>query len=322
MSPPSRAPFRPFRGGPRAAWALALLAGCSTPLLDQPAQTRQTSVPLAPLVHVSSSPDGSSHQWSALFWLFGQDVEGQREHARALPFWWRDHEPPYRERTLVLPFWYSEDTPAARTRFWSLLYGYTESDELRTDYVLPPLFVLERGPGADYRRAALLLAFDWRAEGEAHDLVLLNLLGLATGLRAQTGRPAEGETVGALGRTSSRRIELLNVLGIVSLFGYDDVGDRREWRLGTLFSNEVMSLARSWRSRGDDPFVREWIFPVYMNVADASGGFHWLGPLWGGFSDTASGRATDWWLAGLLARTRAPEGETWRVLGLPVVSPD
>jgi hypothetical protein len=61
--------------------------------------------------------------------------------------------------------------------------------------------------------------------------------------------------------------------------------------------------------------VREWVFPVYMNVQDPGSGWEYIGPLWGEWHDDAE--RTDWWLLGLVAHTTAPEGDTWRVLGPP-----
>jgi hypothetical protein len=115
---------------------------------------------------------------------------------------------------------------------------------------------------------------------------------------------------------------LLNAFGIVAAFGYDDVGDRREIRALTLFSNEVLSIFRSWRGRGgEDPFVREWLFPLYMNVQDVDGGWWYAGPLWGRIDDHVGDTSTDWWLLGLLSRNTSAEGDTWSLLGLPIVSP-
>jgi hypothetical protein len=56
-----------------------------------------------------------------------------------------------------------------------------------------------------------------------------------------------------------------------------------------------------------------------MNVQDPGSGWAYVGPLWGEWHDDAA--RTDWWLLGLLAHTTAPEGDTWRVLGLPIISP-
>ncbi len=192
---------------------------------------------------------------------------------------------------------------------------------MRTDYVLLPLFYRTASKTTDDGRSGLFCIYDWKRTGATRDVTFVTLLGLATLFHGQFGLPPDGETVPALGRSSSRRFEILNLLGIVSLFGYDDVGDRREIRAFTLFSNEVLSPLRSWRGRGDDPFVREWIFPLYMNVGDAAGGWYYVGPLWGGFRDAEPAREPTWWAAGLLSRTTAPEGDTWRVLGLPVAGP-
>jgi len=298
---------------------LALLAACTGPLLDQPGKLRQHELFLPPLVTVAESPDGSSWSWDALFWLAGQDVEGDRRHARALPLWWHDSEPPYANQTLLFPLWYSRDSADSRTRFWSLAYGYVEGRETSSRYVLPPLFWIEDAHDGSYHRSSLLLAWDELRRGEQRDVRIVTLLGLATGLRVQSGLPAAGEAVGDLGRTSSRRVSALELLGLVGAFGWDDAGDRRDVRVLTLLSSERLSLFRSWRGRGDDPFVREWLFPLYMNVQDAAGGWSYVGPLWGAWSDGE--RRTDWWALGLLARTRAPEGDTWRVLGLPVAGP-
>ena len=308
---------RPRR--PLALAALLLLAGCTSPLLDQPSKARQHSVFLPPLLTVSSSPDGTSHQWSALIWLVGQDVESQRRHSRALPIWWHDSEPPYLETTLLFPLWFERKAQDSTTRFYSLLYGYVDTPELYTGYVLPPLLWWEYSKDGTYRQSGVFLLWNDERQGEQYEFTLLTLLGLATGVHVQLGLPPEGETVPALGRTSSRRIEALDILGIVTAFGYDDVGDRRDIRLLTLLSSDTLSLFRSWRGRGDDPFVREWLFPVYMNVQDPGEGWKYVGPLWGEWH--GGGERTDWWLLGLLSRHEAPEGNTWRILGLPVVSP-
>ena len=306
---------------PVSVLALAVLVGCAEPLLDEPGKVRAREVLLPPLYTSSRSADGTSYDWNALFWLVGRDVEATRSHARALPFYWHDDDPPYRERTLWFPFWYERHTANEEARFWSILYGYEDSPEVHSDYVLLPLFYSTRSKVSDYHRSGLLFLYDWKHDSTRNDVTFLSLLGLVTLFHGEFGLPPEGETVPALGRESSRRFELGNILGLITLFGYDDVGDRRELRAFTLFSSEVLSPLRSWRGRGDDPFVREWVFPLYMNVGDRDGGWYYVGPLWGGFRDTASGHDTQWWLAGLLARTQAPEGDTWRVLGIPVSSP-
>lgn len=293
-----------------------LLAGCSGPLLDRPSAARRTELFLPPLVTVAESPDGSSWSWSALFWLLGAEGEATRRHARALPLWWHDSEPPYLEQTLLFPLWYQRRSTDSQAWFASLLYGRIEGPELRSDYVLPPVFWMERAHDGSYRRSSLLLAWDETRRGAQYDVSAVTLLGLATLLRWQGGLPPQGEAVGAEGRDSSRRVELADVLGLVTLGGWDDVGDRRDLRLLTLFSNERWSLVRSWRGRGADPFVREWLFPLYVRVDDGTEGWRYFGPLWGGWHD--AGGSTDWWAAGLLSRSRGPEGTTWRVLGLPV----
>jgi len=298
---------------------LLLLGGCTSPLLDSPSKQRQTKFFLPPVLTVGVSPDGTSWDWNALMWLAGQDVESDRRHSRLLPIWWHDSEPPYLETTLLFPLWFERKTPDTTTRFFSLLYGYVDGPELRTDYVLPPIFWTEHSHDGSYRQTGVFLLWNDKRQGEQYEFTFLTLLGLVTGLHVETGLPPGGENVPDLGRTSSRKIELLDILGIVTAFGYDDVGDRRDIRLLTLFSSEKLSLIRSWRGRGDDPFVREWVFPVYMNIQDPGSGWEYVGPLWGEWHDDAA--RTDWWLLGLLAHTTAPEGDTWRVLGLPIISP-
>jgi len=304
-----------------AVLALLLAAGCAGPVLDEPAKVRHSQVTLPPLFSSSASEDGTSYDWDALFWLWGRDVEAGRSHTRVLPFYWSDHDPPFRERTLWFPFWYQRDTPTESARFWSFLYGYEDGELSRTDYVLLPLFWYERSKASEDWHSSLLLVWDWQHAPPQDNVTVLSLFNLATLFRGTFGLPPDGETVPALGRTSSRRFELVDILGLVTLFGYDDAGDRREFRVLTLFSSEVLSPVRSWRGRGDDPFVNEWVFPLYMNLADEEGGWYYVGPLWGGFHDTATAHDTTWWAAGLLARTEAPEGNTWRVLGIPIISP-
>ena len=279
------------------------LAGCTAPRLDSPSKVRQTDVFLPPLFSSSSSPDGTSHAWNALIWLVGEDTEGERTHSRALPFWWHDADPPYSENTLVFPFWYSRTTPESRTRFWSILYGYQDTPDLRTDYVIPPIFWWQRSKTADENRYGVFLLWDWRHVDSRTDWTLLPILGLAHLAHWEGGYPGEGVRVPALGRESSRRFTLLNLLGLVELFGYDDVGDTRDIRVLTFLSSEMLSPLRSRRGRGDDPFVREWIFPLYMNVQDDDGGWSYVGPLWGERSDRAEGTRTDWWLLGLVSHT-------------------
>jgi len=296
-----------------------LLAGCAGPLLDRPSAQRRHDVFLPPLVTADSSPDGSSWSWSALFWLAGQEAEATRRHTRVLPFWWHDSEPPYVEQTLLFPLWYSRESRDSQAWFASLLYGRSVGPEMRSDYVLPPVYWIERAHDGSYRRSSLLLAYDETRHGGQRDVSVVTLLGLATLLRWQGGLPPAGEAVGAEGRSASSRGWFADLFGIVTLAGWDGAGDRRDLRLLTLFSNERWSLARSWRGRGDDPFVREWLFPVYASVQDADRGWSYVGPLWGGWHEGA--RRTDWWALGLLARHTAPEGVTWRVLGLPVLGP-
>ena len=300
--------------------SLILLGGCSSPLLDSPSKVRQSVVTLPPLYSLSQSEDGTSSSWSALFWLVGRDVESERENTRVLPFFWHANDPPYRSATLVLPFYYGETTASYQSRFYSLLYGYKESETWRNDYFALPFFHHRRSKVNDDRSITVFPYIEWARTG-AQQSFGLSLLGLATAITVQWGLPAEGETVGALGRESSRKMEVGNVLGLVSAFGYNDVGDTRDIRLMSVFSSETLSVFRSWRGRGDNPFVREWAFPLYMNIQDEGGGWSYVGPLWGEISDRDEGWETDWWLAGLLARTRAPEGDTWRVFGLPVSSP-
>lgn len=300
-----------------AGWAG--LAGCSGPLLDSPSKVRHTDVFLPPLVTASSSEDGTSHQWSALLWLVGHEVEGTRTHTRVLPFWWQDAEPPYSENTLLFPLYYSRQSEVEDTRFFTPIYGYVERGELRADYVLGPILWRESSRSADYHRSSILFLYDWKHAGEQDDLTVLSIFGLVKAFDLESGRPPEGETVPALGREHSRRFEIANIFGLITAFGYDDVGDRREIRVLTFLSSEMLSPLRSWRGRGDDPFVREWIFPLYMNAHDSDGsGWLYVGPLWGEIDDPAEGTSTDWWLLGLLSRTEAKEGNTWRVAGIPV----
>lgn len=308
--------------------AASALGGCAT-LSDQPDAVRHDKVPWAPLFSPfyarSVSEDGSSWRWSSLLWLVGQDVEAQRRTSWALPFYWREVDPPYVETTMVFPLWFERLGHESTFRFITPLYGYSSTPESRTDYAVLNVFDWERSRTGDAWRSGLFLVYDAEHRGPRTDLTLVPIIGMSVPLghlaRFQWGYPAQGVTVGALGRTSSRRIELANLLGFFTLFGYDDVGDRREVRVGTLFSNEVLSIFRSWRGRGEDPFVREWLFPLYMNVQDADGGWSYVGPLWGDRSDHVAGTHTDWWLLGLLSRSTSAEGVTWSVAGFTVSGP-
>jgi hypothetical protein len=299
--------------------ALLLLAACTGPFLDQPSKVRQARFVAPPIYSRYSSDDGSSYEWNALFWLVGADVESGRHQSRALPIWWHNDEGPYVQTTLLFPLWYSRTTEDSDIRFYSLLYGSSITPEGRTDYVLPPIFWNQFSEDGSHHETFLLFVFKHERWDEQRTLTLVSLLGLASLLTVETGYPPEGETVPALGRESSRRIWGPEALGLVSLFAYDDIGDRRDMRLLTLFSSEKLSLFRSWRGRGDDPFVREWLFPLYMNVQDEGSGWDYVGPLWGGWHDEEG--TTSWWLLGLVSRREEAAGNTWRVLGIPVSSP-
>ena len=306
-----------------AGWlAVLALVGCTGPLLDSPEQVRHTDIFLPPLFTSSSSQDGTSHDWNALLWLVGQDVEGTRRHSRALPFWWHDAEPPYLENTLLFPLYYSRQSAVEDTRFFTPLYGYVERGDLRSDYILGPVLWREYSRSTDYFRSSILFVYDWKHAGEQDDLSIVSILGLVKLFTLESGRPPEGVTVPALGREHSRRLEFINIFGLVSGFGYDDIGDRREIRALTLLSSEVLSPLRSWRGRGDDPFVREWVFPLYMNAHNADGnGWLAVGPLWGEIDDTTAGTSTDWWLLGLVSRTESTAGDTWKLAGFTVSEP-
>lgn len=300
------------------AGMIGLATGCASPRLDEPSKVRHTEVPLYGLFNYSTSEDGSSYRWAGPLGLVGQDVEAERRQAWILPFWWSTSDPPYYESTLVFPLYYGRTAVDERWQFFSILYGYIDKPESRTDCVLWPLFDITRSKTEDFTSSNLLFVYDWQHRANRKDFTLVPILGLAHAAKFQWGFPAAGETVPSLGRTGSRRFELLNVFGLVTLFGYDDVGDRREFRVLTLLSSEVLSPIRSWRGRGEDPFVREWVFPFYMNVADLDGGWYYVGPLWGGFHDTLTGHDTTWVLLGLVSRTATPDGASWRLLGIPI----
>ncbi|MGQ0551761.1 MAG: hypothetical protein ACT4PU_00910 [Planctomycetota bacterium] len=304
-------------GGAVLLLGLFSLNACTSPLLDAPDQVRKSTVFLPPFYTAAVSDDGSSWEWSACFWLFGAEAEGPRRHARALPFYWHESAPA-REWSLWFPLYYERTAADERTRFYSFLYGYTDNRRERSDYVLGPVFQWTRSRGADVWDSSLLLIYKWSHYAARNEFTLVPVFGLASLFRMESGLPADGGQVPALGRTSSRRFEVLNLLNFVALFGYDDVGDRREYRVLTLLSSEMLSPLRSWRGRGEDPFVRAWVFPLAMSVQDAAGGWSFLGPFWGEWSDAEAGTSTDWWLAGLLARTRDPQGHSWRLAGFPV----
>lgn len=298
------------------------LAGCTSPLLDAPESLRRDKVPLAPLFSPffarAESDDGRSASWSALFWLLGADREADRSTARALPFWWHGADRDSRT-TVVFPLYFGHEALDDELRFFTPLWGYRSSLQARHDWFLFNLFDVERSRLDDAHRSGLFLVYDWRRHaGPRRDFTLVPIFGLAHLAQFNWGHPPEGATVPALDRQASRRVELLNLFGFLHLFGYDDVGDRREWRLLSLFGSELLSPLRSWRGRGDDPNVSEWLVPLYMNRQDASGGWLFVGPLWGWRADVAEDRETDWWLLGLFSRTRQAGATTWKVLGLPV----
>jgi hypothetical protein len=323
---------RPQRAAASALAAPVLLAAlllaptaCVSPVQDAPSAVRHDRLPAAPvfnwLATWQRSDDGTSWRWSGPLWLFGSEAEGPRRASWFFPLWWSWGEELYVDNDLFFPLYYQRTAAHERWRFYTPLYGSIESDEGRADYVLGPILRWRRSHTEDAWFSSLFPLWSWDHQGPRDDLTLVPILGLAHLAHFEWGYPPEGVEVGALGREGSRRFELLNLFGFVSLFGYDDVGDRREWRVLTLLSSEMLSPIRSWRGRGDDPFVREWVFPLYMNVADADGGWFYLGPFWGQSWDTESDHHTDWWLLGLVSRSEAPEGDTWRVLGLPVISP-
>lgn len=302
-----------------AGLLLASLAACTSPRRDEPSLQRESVVTLPPLVVASSSPSGTSRGWWALLGLLGHDVEADRVHTRVLPFWWHTDDPPYAETKLVPLVYYGRESAAESTRVYSLLWGRSESPEQTTHYGLVPLYRRARAHDDSFSRTTLFPLFDNERNGPARDLTIVPLFGLAHLASFETGRPADGPTVPAMGRSSSARGDLLSVLGLVSLVGYDDVGDTRELRALTFFSSETLSVFRSWRSRDPDvPFAREWLFPLYMDVQDADGGFSYVGPLMGSFVDRVEDERTDWWLLGLVSRKTTSEDSRWRVLGVPL----
>jgi hypothetical protein len=163
-------------------------------------------------------------------------------------------------------------------------------------------------------------SFDHERWGGAAQADAGPLLGLASLLlTVETGYPPEGENVPALG-ASSRRIFGPEALGLISL----SLTSRRSATAATCACSPCsparsLAVPQSWRGRGDDPFVREWLFPLYMNVQDPGEGWLYVGPFWGQRHD-ADG-LTDWWLLGLLSRREESAGNTWRILGIPIVSP-
>lgn len=312
---------------PRAAVLLLLFVtvGCTSPLLDQDEKVRRSALlapSWSPVVSWSRSDDGTSWSWSTLFWLVGADQEGDRGTRRALPFWWTGFDGQDNRTTLLAPLYYGHTSEDVTWRFYTPLWGYRDSPESRHDYVAFNLFDVGYSKTSERKRSGLFGVYGYENRGSGRtDVSIMPIWGLAHLAKWELGFPAEGVTVPALGRSASRRVELLNVFGLITLYGYDDVGDRREHRLLTIFSNEAWSPLRSWRGRGEDPFVSEWVFPLYMNKQSEDGGWLYVGPFWGRTNDREDERVTDWWLAGLVTRSRRLEGDTWRVLGIPVSSP-
>lgn len=303
---------------------LVLVApACTTVRRQDPAGTRAVDLALPPLWWSSSSPDGRSASWWTLFGLVGGDREDDRGSTRALPLWWSAHDGGAGvETTLLVPFWYERTSPDESIRWYGPLYRRTSTPEWTSHHLLVDVVDWGGDPEGQRGRSGTMLLWDHADHGGGrHDLTLVPVLGLAKLAAFQWGFPAEGVTVGALDRQASRRMTLVDVLNIVHLFGYDDVGDTREVRLLTLFGNEVLSLARSWEARDDGPFRREWLFPLWFDVADEGWRWRALGPLWGAIEDEAAGTATDWWLLGLVSRTEAAAGDTWRLCGLPILGP-
>ena len=46
-----------------------------------------------------------------------------------------------------------------------------------------------------------------------------------------------------------------------------------------------------------------------------------IGPLWGQIDHPEEGTSTDWWLLGLVSRTEAEAGATWKLVGFTVSEP-
>ena len=64
------------------------------------------------------------------------------------------------------------------------------------------------------------------------------------------------------------------------------------------------------RALAPDVPVREWLFPLYMNVQDPADGWYYVGPLWGKrTTDRYKGESTNWWALGLLSRRNTPTGK-------------
>ncbi len=307
------------------ALLLTVLSACSSTLLDAPSKVRHDEVYLPPIYTSAMSDDGTSSEWSAFFWLLGGSQEADREHSRALPFYWHSSEEPYASTTTVFPFYMTKTTAAEEWRFYSLLYGTIDTQHWTKYYLLAPImsWTLPKDPsGPGGGSSSFVALWDYRRDGDITHTTIAPLLGFAHLAQLDLGYPADGIEVGALGREASRRISLVDVLGLVTLFGYDDVGDTTETRVLTIGRNEPWSLYRNWSSRDpDDNFRKHWLFPLFADVQDDDGGWSYAGPLWGRIDDTAEGTETDWWLLGLVSRTTSVEGNTWKVAGLPVAGP-
>ncbi|MFT7465631.1 MAG: hypothetical protein ACI9EF_004000, partial [Pseudohongiellaceae bacterium] len=172
---------------------IGLTAGCTTPRRDVPAAVRHSDVPLGPLYSSSSSDDGSSWEWSTLFWLVGADADGEQNSQRALPFWWHGIDPPYSETTFVLPLYYDRTAAAETVRWFTPLYGYSETPETRADYVLLDLWDWTRAKSGPSSHSGLFLIYDdAQLDERRHDFTLLPILGLAHLWHGEWGFPAAG----------------------------------------------------------------------------------------------------------------------------------
>jgi len=256
--------------------------GCSSPM--GPGREEKTWIP--PIYSSASDDEGTSVGISALLNMIKHDRTPEKTYTHVFPFYFHESSEEYGGFTLIPPFYYERERAFEEDLFF-LLWGAQKRGNRHDLHLLWPFIRYSYYEQQEQRWniGAFPLFQAWRdgtrKQVKLLDIGLLHLLNLEWGVPGRTAETPRGSA-----------LSFVNLLNMVRLVGYSDLGGYKDFHLLTLFSAEKLSLyQRHWNKEveGDGRTV---LFPLYWHWKnEESEGLH-LWPLYGWDKDVDGPRSS------------------------------
>ena len=271
---------------------------------------RRLETNLPPLYVSAADENETSEGYYAAFNLVRGNRDASGAYAHVIPFYFHSEDRDGDRFTLVPPLHYARDGAFHKDRFY-LLSGLKQRGHRRDWYPLFPLLRYTDYEGAaDRWEFGLFPVIEFIRDGDRRHLNLLDVMGLVNlmdlslnvpaaridktaGEKASTeegamdygltedgpGKDREGKPPNSIERGDA--LTLANILGVVELCRFSDLGGYDDVQLLTLLSSEKLSLFRyHWRKSGPERGATV-LFPLYWHLADETCETYHFWPLYG-----------------------------------------